>query len=81
MTYGGKGLKELLRKHGRTVNWVAAGIDIDPQTITRWTDNAPIGRLYEISKYAGIDIHEIIECFNPDRIELTPDDRIGGENN
>ena len=74
-------MKELLRKHGRTVEWVAEGIDINPQTITRWTDNAPIGRLFAIAKYTNIDIHEIIECFNPDRNELIPDDRIGGENN
>ena len=66
MSNGGKDLKELLKRNGRTVEWVAQGIDVSPQTITRWTDNAPIGKLYAIAKYAQIDIHEIIECFNPD---------------
>ena len=75
MTKGGQQLKELLRKRGRTIEWVAEGINVSPQTITRWTDNAPIGKLYAISRYADIPITEIIECFNPDRESPAIDDR------
>jgi transcriptional regulator with XRE-family HTH domain len=81
MSNGGKRLKELLKKHGRTVEWVAEAINVNPQTITRWTDNAPIGKLYAIARHAQIDIHEIIECFNPDRDEPIPADRMEDENN
>jgi transcriptional regulator with XRE-family HTH domain len=81
MSNGGKHLKELIKSTGRTLEWVAEAINVSPQTITRWTNNAPIGKLYEISKVAGIPILEIIECFNPDRDELIPADQTGGDNN
>ncbi len=81
MSSGGKRLNELIRKYGFRIAAVAEAIDVDRQTISRWGDNAPIGKLFGISDFTHIPILEIIECFNPDRDELIPDDRGEDENN
>ena len=71
MTNGGKRLNELIRKRGFRLGAVAEAIDVDPSTISRWTDNAPIGKLFLISDFTGIPIIEVIECFRPDRTAAT----------
>jgi predicted transcriptional regulator len=81
MSSGGKRLNELIRKYGFRIAAVADAIDVDRQTISRWGDNAPIGKLLGISDFTHIPIIEIIDCFRPDRDQLIPGDRIGGENN
>jgi transcriptional regulator with XRE-family HTH domain len=67
MTTGGKRLKELIRKRGFRIKAVAEAIGVHRDTIGAWTDNAPIGKLYEIAKFINRPIAEVIECFNPDR--------------
>ncbi len=64
MSSGGKRLKELIRKRGFILKAVAEAIDVDPQTMTRWTDNAPIGKLIKLSRFTGIPILEVISCFD-----------------
>jgi transcriptional regulator with XRE-family HTH domain len=64
MSNGGKRLKELTRKRGFILKAVAEEIDVDPQTMTRWTDNAPIGKLIKLSRFTGIPILEVIGCFD-----------------
>jgi transcriptional regulator with XRE-family HTH domain len=64
MSNGGKRLKELIRKRGFVLKAVASAIDVDPQTMTRWTDNAPIGKLIKLSRFTGIPILEAISCFD-----------------
>jgi transcriptional regulator with XRE-family HTH domain len=63
---GGKRLNELIRERGFRISAVAEAIDVDRQTISRWTDNAPIGKLFGISEFTSIPITEVIECFKPD---------------
>jgi hypothetical protein len=29
----------------------------------RWTDNAPIGKLLKLSKFTGISVMDVINCF------------------
>ncbi len=81
MSNGGKRLNELIRQRGFRLGAVAEAIDVDPSTMSRWTDNAPIGKLIKISDFTHIPIIEIIECFRPDRDQPTQDDRSGGEEN
>jgi predicted transcriptional regulator len=81
MSTGGKRLNELIRKYGFRIAAVAEAIDVDRQTISRWGDNAPIGKLFGISDFTHIPILEIIDCFRPNIDQLIPDDRTGGENN
>jgi hypothetical protein len=57
-------LKELIRKRGFILKAVAEEIDVDPQTMTRWTDNAPIGKLIKLSRFTGIPILDAIRCFD-----------------
>jgi transcriptional regulator with XRE-family HTH domain len=64
MGNGGKRLKDLIRKRGFILKAVAEAIDVEPQTMTRWTDNAPIGKLIKLSKFTGIPILEVISCFD-----------------
>jgi|GEM_PF-3510270 len=66
MSNGGKRLNELIRRRGFRLAAVASAIDVDRQTISRWTDNAPIGKLFGISEFTSIPITEVIECFKPD---------------
>jgi predicted transcriptional regulator len=81
MSNGGKRLNELIRKRGFRLGAVAEAIDVDPSTMSRWTDNAPIGKLIRISEFCDINIVDIIDCFRPDRDDQTQIDRIGGEAN
>ncbi len=80
MNDGGKRLKELLRKEGRTVEWVAERISVNPQTITRWKNNAPVGKLWEIHYLTGIPFIELAECFRPAPGTIEPDPSGGDEN-
>jgi predicted transcriptional regulator len=64
MSNGGKELNELIRKRGFRLSAVASAIDVDRQTISRWTDNAPIGKLIKLSRFTGIPILEVIGCFD-----------------
>lgn len=59
-------MNELIRRRGFRLAAVASAIDVDRQTISRWTDNAPIGKLFGISEFTSIPITEVIECFKPD---------------
>jgi hypothetical protein len=65
MSAEGKKLNELIRKRGFRISAVAEAIDIDPSTMNRWTDNAPIGKLVGISRFTGIAMDEIINCLVP----------------
>jgi predicted transcriptional regulator len=64
MSNGGKRLNELIRRRGFRLAAVASAIDVDRQTISRWTDNAPIGKLIKLSRFTGIPILEVISCFD-----------------
>jgi predicted transcriptional regulator len=66
MSSGGKELNELIRRRGFRLSAVASAIDVDRQTISRWTDNAPIGKLIKLSRFTGIPILEVISCFDPE---------------
>jgi hypothetical protein len=66
MSNGGKRLKELIRQRGFRLGAVAEAIAVNPNTMTRWTDNAPIGKLFGISEFTSIPITDIIECFKPE---------------
>jgi hypothetical protein len=71
MSNGGKRLNELIRRRGFRLGAVAEAINVDPSTMSRWTDNAPIGKLFGISDFTGIPITEVIECFRPNRSPQT----------
>jgi transcriptional regulator with XRE-family HTH domain len=81
MSNGGKRLNELIRKRGFTMKAVNEAIGVGKNTISTWTDTAPIGKLAEISEYADIPFREVLRCFLPNIDELIPPDRTGGENN
>lgn len=81
MSSGGKRLNELLRKHGVRVGFVSEGIGVGRNTISTWGDNAPIGKLVEISEVARIPLRDVLRCFIPDIDELIPSEQAGGENN
>jgi transcriptional regulator with XRE-family HTH domain len=73
MSNGGKRLKELIKKHGFLLGAVAEAIGVQTRTISGWTNNAPIGKLIELSKFTRIPIVEIIDCFDPDLHPQTSD--------
>lgn len=73
MSNGGKRLNELIRRRGFRLGAVAEAIDVDPSTMSRWTDNAPIGKLIKISEFCDISIVDIVECFRLDRSTQTQD--------
>jgi hypothetical protein len=72
MSNGGKRLNELIRRRGFRLAAVASAIDVfggaspmeNRQTISRWTDNAPIGKLIKLSRFTGIPILKVISCFD-----------------
>ena len=74
-------MKELILSRGFRYGAVAEAIGVAPHTMTRWTDNAPIGKLLRISRFTGIDILELISCFDTDPSQPAQDDRTGGEEN
>jgi hypothetical protein len=63
MSNGGKRLKELIRQRGFRLGAVAEAIAVNPNTIVRWTNNAPIGKLIELSDFTGIPLMEVVESF------------------
>jgi transcriptional regulator with XRE-family HTH domain len=67
MTTGGKRLNELIKKRGFRLGAVAEAIGVSKNTINRWDENAPIGKLFGIADFTGIPFMEIAECFRPDR--------------
>ncbi len=73
MTTGGKRLNELIKKRGFRLGAVAEAIGVSKNTINRWDENAPIGKLFGISDFTGIPILEVIECFRPTRSPQTHD--------
>ena len=73
MSNGGKCLNELIKKRGFKLRAVAEAIGVHRDTIGAWTDNAPIGKLFRISKFTGIPMTDVIECFNPDLSAQTED--------
>lgn len=81
MSNGGKRLNELIRKRGFRIGAVAEAIGVGKNTISTWGDNAPIGKLAEISQFADIPFRDVLRCFVPNIDDLIPDDRTGGENN
>jgi transcriptional regulator with XRE-family HTH domain len=81
MSTGGKRLNELIKKRGFRIGAVAEAIGVGKNTISTWGNNAPIGKLVEISEFADIPLRDVLRCFIPDIDQLIPDDRIGGENN
>jgi transcriptional regulator with XRE-family HTH domain len=74
MSNGGNRLNELIKKRGFRLNAVADAIGVNQNTMTRWTGNAPIEKLFRISNFTGIPIADVIECFNPDRDSQTQDE-------
>ena len=66
MSTGGSRLNELIRKRGFTIGAVAEAIGVNPNTITRWTGNAPIEKLWSIHLLTGIPFLEIAEVFKPE---------------
>lgn len=62
MSNSGKGLNELIRKRGFRLGAVAEAIGVNQNTVTRWTDNAPIGKLVKLSKFTGIPLMDVINC-------------------
>jgi transcriptional regulator with XRE-family HTH domain len=73
MTTGGKRLNELIKKRGFRLGAVAEAIGVSKNTINRWDENAPIGKLFGIADFTGIPIIEVIECFRPNRSPQTQD--------
>jgi transcriptional regulator with XRE-family HTH domain len=63
MSNGGKRLKELIRQRGFRLGAVAEAIAVNPNTIVRWTNNAPIGKLIELSDFTGIPLMDVVESF------------------
>ena len=57
-------MNELIRQRGFRLGAVAEAIGVNPNTMTRWTDNAPIGKLIKLSRFTGIPILEVISCFD-----------------
>jgi hypothetical protein len=76
MSTGGKRLNELLKKHGIRVGFVSDGIGVGRNTISTWGENAPIGKLVEISEVARIPLRDVLRCFIPDIDQLIPSDQI-----
>jgi hypothetical protein len=78
-------LNELIRKRGFRLGAVAEAIGVGKNTISGWTDNAPIGKLFGISDFTGIPMSDVIECFRPPREPIdstaTEIDRTGGDRN
>ncbi len=70
---GGKRLRELIISRGFRYGAVAAAIGVAPNTITRWTDNAPIGKLFKIAEYMRIPPMEVFECFRPQPTQTNPE--------
>jgi hypothetical protein len=67
MSNGGRRLKELIVKRGFRLSAVAKAIDVQPHTITNWTDNAPIGKLVKIAEFTGIPLMDVINSIMIDR--------------
>jgi transcriptional regulator with XRE-family HTH domain len=80
MSNGGKRLKELLKKHGYTVEYVAGGIGITSRAIRGWKDTAPLDRLFEISDLTHIPVIDLVECFRPAPGAIDPNQSGGDEN-
>jgi transcriptional regulator with XRE-family HTH domain len=81
MSTGGKRLNELIKKRGFRIGAVAEAIGVGKNTISTWGNNAPIGKLVEISEFADIPLRDVLRCFIPDIDQLIPADRMEGENN
>lgn len=64
-------MNELIRKRGFLINAVADAIGVNQNTMTRWTDNAPIGKLVRISRFTGIPLDEIVSCLVDDDVVAT----------
>jgi hypothetical protein len=73
MSNGGRRLKELIVKRGFRLSAVAKAIDVQPHTITNWTDNAPISKLANISEFTGIPLMDVINSIMIDRDSQTTD--------
>ena len=73
-----KQLNQLIKKRGFRLGAVAEAIDVAPYTISRWTDNAPIGKLVKMSRFTGIPLDEIVKCLviEDDAAERTLRERI-----
>jgi transcriptional regulator with XRE-family HTH domain len=81
MSIGGKRLNELIKKRGFRIGAVAEAIGVGKNTISTWGNNAPIGKLVEISEFADIPLRDVLRCFIPDIDQLIPADRMEDENN
>jgi transcriptional regulator with XRE-family HTH domain len=68
-----KQLNQLIKTRGFRLGAVAEAIDVAPYTISRWTHNAPIGKLVKISRFTGIPLDEIVRCLviEEDSVEPT----------
>jgi transcriptional regulator with XRE-family HTH domain len=73
MSNGGTRLRELLKEERFDVVDVARAIGVRSSTIYRWTDTAPIDKLFAIAKYTKISFDRIADCYNPDRTDPTSD--------
>jgi transcriptional regulator with XRE-family HTH domain len=85
MSNGGKRLKDLIKKRGFVLKTVAEAIDVNPYTMARWTDTAPIDKLIKLSDFTGIPLIDVVESFRPPRDPIDTDpsqiDRTGGDRN
>jgi hypothetical protein len=60
---------------------VAEAIGVGKNTISSWTDNAPIGKLIKLSDFTGISMVDIVDCFRAQPIDTDPEDLSGGNQN
>ena len=74
-------MNELIRKKGFRISAVAEAIDVDPSTMNRWTDNAPIGKLVRLSRFTNISMEEIIHCLVDDQESIANHTDPGGDDN
>lgn len=73
MTTGGKRLKDLIKRRGFRLGAVTDAIGVDPSTLGKWTDNAPIGKLVKLSEFTHIPLMEIIHSLVGDSPAIDTD--------
>ncbi len=72
MSNGGKRLKELIKNRGFRLGAVTDAIGVDPSTLGKWTDNAPIGKLVKLSEFTGIPLMDVIRSLVGDSPAIDP---------
>ena len=57
-------IKEVLRFQGRTNKWLAAQLDRNEATVSRWCRNVQqpnLDTLFQIAELLGVSVYELIE--------------------